>query len=88
MQVADQRADAIGRVLLGFADLLELLARLHEVALVEQLARDVHLDREPEEHLGEVVVEVRRDLLPLVGTFLRHRVRERAQDLLAILELL
>ncbi len=51
------------------------------------LLRHVHLDREAEQELGEVVVQVAGDLEPLVLALLGHPVRERAEDLLAILQL-
>ena len=88
VQVSDQRTDAVGGLLLGLADLLELIANRRDVVLLEELARHVDLDREPEEHLRQVVVEVPGDLQPFVCTLLRHRVRQRLEHLLAILELL
>ena len=87
VQVPDQGADAIGRLLLRVADLLELRVELGEVLLVEQLARDVDLEREAEQDLREVVVEVAGDLKPFVGTLLGHRVRKLAKDLFTFLEL-
>ena len=44
VQVTDQRADAIGGLLLRIADLLELRVELGEILLVEELARDVDLE--------------------------------------------
>ncbi len=51
-------------------------------------ARDVHLDREAEQELREVVVEERRDLHALVLTLLGHAVRKGTQNMLAILKFL
>ena len=59
-----------------------------DLVLVEQLARHVDLDREPEQHLRQIVVQVAGDLQPLVGALLRHRVRQGLQHLLAFLQLL
>ena len=44
---------------------------------------DVHLDREPEQMLREIVVEECRDLKPFVLTLLRHAVRSIPQCPLA-----
>src|SRR3990170_7583414 len=52
------------------------------------LTRHVHLDREPEQQLREVVVKERRDLQSLVLPLFRHPVRQRAKDVFAILQLL
>jgi len=51
VQVADQRPDPVRGLLLGVLDLLELIAELFEVLLVEHLARYVDLEREPEQNL-------------------------------------
>jgi hypothetical protein len=88
VQVSDQRADAIRRLLLRCADLVELRAHVVDLSLLEELARDVHLDREPEEDLREIVVKVAGDLEAFVGTLLRHRVGECPEDLLAFLQFL
>jgi len=48
VQLTDQGADAIGRLLLGVLDLLELVAEIIEVSFVEHLAGDVNLERESE----------------------------------------
>ena len=85
MQISDQGADAVRRLLLRLADLVELHADVFGLALLEELARDVDLDRQPEEHLREIVVEVAGDLETLIGAFFRHRVREGTQNLLALL---
>jgi hypothetical protein len=85
VQVSDQRTDAIGRLLFRLADLVELCCDVLDLTLVEELARHVHLDRESEEHLREIVMEVPGDLDPLVGTLLRHRVGESAQNMLSLL---
>ena len=74
MEVADQRTDAVGGLLLGVLDLLELRPEFLEVLLVEHLASDVHLEGQSEQNLREVVVEIAGDLEPLVGPLLRHRV--------------
>jgi len=50
-------------------------------------ARNVHLDREPEQRLREVVVEVVGDRLPLVVPLFGHGVRELFEDLLTLLQL-
>ena len=88
MQISDQGADAVRRLLLRLADLVELHADVFGLALLEKLARDVDLDRQPEEHLREIVVEVAGDLETFIGAFFRHRVREGTQHLLALLEFL
>ena len=88
MQVSDQRSDAIGRLLLRLADLVELPRNVLDPALLEELPGNVDLDREAEQDLCEVVMEIARDLESFVGAFLRHRVRECAKDLLSVLELL
>jgi hypothetical protein len=62
VQVADQGADPVGRLLFGLSDLLELLADLGDVALLKELAGDIDLDREAEQDLRQVVVEVSGDL--------------------------
>ena len=85
MQISDQGADAVRRLLLRLADLVELHADVFGLALLEELARDVDLDRQPEEHLREIVMEVAGDLEALIGAFFRHRVREGTQNLLALL---
>ena len=87
MQIPDQRPDAIGGLLLGLPDLVELIADRRDVVLLEELPRDVDLDREPEQDLGEVVVQVPGDLEALVGPLLRHRVREGLEHLLPLLQL-
>src|SRR5439155_720344 len=88
VQISDQRADAIGGVLLGLADLVELVADLRQVALLEKLPRDVDLNRKAEQHLRQVVVEVAGDLESLVGALFRDRVRQLVKHLLALLQLL
>ena len=45
VQVADQRTDPIRRLLLGFADLVELHADVIDIALVQQFSGDIHLQR-------------------------------------------
>ncbi len=62
VQLPDERADPVRGLLLRLADLLELLTEIHEVVLVEELARDVDLEAEPEQHLCEVVMEIAGDL--------------------------
>ena len=86
MQVPDERADPVRRLLLRIADLLELLLQIHVVALVQKLARDIDLQAQPEEDLREVVVQIAGDLEPLVGTLLSHRVRQVPKDLGRLLE--
>ncbi|HEX9124085.1 MAG TPA: hypothetical protein VF984_12155, partial [Actinomycetota bacterium] len=44
------------------------------------------MQRKLEEQLREIIVEVRRDLPPLVLPLLGHPVRQRLQNLLAILQ--
>ena len=87
MQVSDQRPDPIGRVLLRLRIFSSCIPRPPSDPSPAACG-DVDLDREAEQHLREVVVEVPRDLLSFVGPFLGHRVRERTKDLLAILEFL
>src|SRR3970040_1553637 len=50
--------------------------------------RDVDLDREAEQELGQIVVEEPCDLKALVLSLLGHAVRQSTEDLLAILKLL
>src|SRR5262245_39396373 len=88
MQVSDQGADAIRRPVLGLLDLEEQLLGLIDLAGVEMSPRDVHLDRQPEQELCEIVVEELRDLETLVSPFLRHAVRKRSQHLFSVLEFL
>jgi hypothetical protein len=76
MQVADQRSDAIRRLLLGVLDLGKLPVELGKIPFVEKLLGDVNLQGETEQDLGEVVVEVARDLETFVRPLLRHRVGE------------
>jgi hypothetical protein len=45
VQVAYQRTDPIRRLLLRFADLLELHADVIDIALIQQLSGDIHLQR-------------------------------------------
>ncbi len=88
VQVADERPDAIRGLLLGLPDLVELFRDLAQLALVHELARHVDLDRQPEQHLGQVVMEVAGDLESFVSALLRHPVRQRLENLLALLQLL
>ena len=76
MQIPDERADPIGCLLLRVTDLVELSGDVFCLSLLEELPGDVDLDREPEEHLREIIVEVPRDLESFVCPFLRHRVRK------------
>src|SRR5438105_4474983 len=57
---------------------------IDEIALVQQLSSDVELEGKAEQDLGQVVMEVPRDLEALVCTFLGHGVRELAEDLLTL----
>jgi len=75
VQFADDRPDAVGGLLLGLLDLLELISEIIELLFVEHLACDVYLEREPEQDLREVVMEIAGDREALVGPLLRHRVR-------------
>jgi hypothetical protein len=68
MQVSDQGSDAIGRLLLRFADLLQLRADVRDLPLLEELPGNVDLYRQSEQHLGKVVMEVAGDL----ETFVRR----------------
>jgi hypothetical protein len=86
VQISDQGTDAVRRLLLRLTDLVELRADVVGLALLEELARNVDLDRQPEEHLREVIMEIAGDLESLVGAFLRHRVRKRTQNLFALLQ--
>jgi hypothetical protein len=60
----------------------------HRLAGFEVAARDVHLDREAEQELREVVVEERRDLHALVLALLGHPVRKGTQNVFTILKFL
>src|SRR5688500_15116215 len=86
MQVPDERADPVRRLLLRLTDLVELEAHVVHLTLRQELACDIDLDRETEQHLSEVVVKVPGDLESFVGPFLGHRVRQRTKNLLAILK--
>ena len=44
MQIADQRPDTVGGLLLRLADLVELRAELVQIDLLQQLAGDVYLE--------------------------------------------
>src|SRR3990172_3456343 len=88
MQVADQRTDPIRGLVLRLLDLGEHLLGLAYLPSVEVLARHVDLDREPEQELGKVVMQERRDLQSLVLPLLRHPVGERTENVFAILQLL
>jgi hypothetical protein len=70
------------------ADLVELRTNVFRLTLLEQLACNIDLDGEAEQHLGEVIMEVTGDLESFVRPFLGHGVRERSKDLLAILKFL
>ena len=83
-----ERADPVRRLLLRLADLVELHAHIFGLTLLEELPRDIDLDGEAEQHLREIIVEVPGDLESFVRPFLRHRVRERTEDLLAVLKFL
>jgi hypothetical protein len=45
VQVADQRTDPIRRLLLRFADLVELHADVIDIAFIQQFSGDIHLQR-------------------------------------------
>ena len=76
MQISDKGTDPVGRLLLRMTDLVELRSHIFRLTLLQQLACDIHLDGEAEQHLSEIVVEVPGDLEPFVGPFLGHGVRE------------
>lgn len=76
MQVPDERPDPVGRLLLRVADLVELCGDVLRLALLKELASHIDLDRKPEQHLREVVVEIPSDLESFVCSFLGHRVRK------------
>jgi hypothetical protein len=88
VQVSDQRSDPVRGLLFGFTDLVELFRDVLELTLLEELPRDVDLDRKAEEHLRQIVVEVPSDLQALVGSFFCHGVRERTKDMLTLFQLL
>jgi len=88
MQVSDECTDPIRRLLLRLADLVELHADVVRLPLLEQLPRDINLDGQPEQHLGEIVMEVSSDLESFIGPLLGHGVRERTKDLLTNLKFL
>jgi methylmalonyl-CoA mutase cobalamin-binding subunit len=56
MQVSNERADAVRRAVLGVLDLAELFLDLVDLAARNVAPRHVHLDRESEQELGEIVV--------------------------------
>jgi len=87
MEVPDQGADPLRRPILRVLDLGEELLRVGEVARVEMALGDVHLDRQTEQQLSEIVVQERGDLLPFVLPLLGHPVGQGSQHLLAVLEL-
>jgi hypothetical protein len=74
MQISDERTDPVRRLLLRVTDLVELHSHVVRLTLLQQLAGNVDLNGESEQHLGEVVMEVPGDLESLVGPFLGHRV--------------
>jgi hypothetical protein len=86
MQISDERTDPVRCLLLRMADLVELRSNVFGLTLLQQLARNIDLDRESEQHLGEVVMQVPGDLKSFVRSFLGHRVRERTKDLFAVLQ--
>src|SRR5207344_2733835 len=88
VQVSDQGTDTFGGAALGLLDLEQEFFRVIQLPGFEMTARDVHLYREAEQELREVVVEERRDLHALVLTLLRHAVRQCAENVFAILEFL
>jgi len=88
MQISDERTDPIRGLLFGLTDLVELEAHVFRLTLLQELARDIDLDREPEQHLCQVIMEVPGDLEAFVRPFLGHRVRKRTKNLLAILQFL
>ena len=88
VQVSDQGADTFGGAVLGLLDLEEQLLGVIDLAGFEVAARDVHLDREPEQELREVVMEERRDLHAFVLALFGHPVRKGTQNMFAILEFL
>src|SRR4029453_12804862 len=88
VQVSDQSADTFGGAVLGLLDLDEQLLRVIDLAGFEVATCDVDLDRQPEQELREIVMEERRDLHALVLALFGHPVRERAENLFAILKLL
>src|SRR3954468_20004730 len=87
MEFAHEPSDAIGGSVLRLLDLRERLLGLGELPGREVSACDVHLDRQPEQELREIVVEECGDLLAFVLPLLGHPVRERPEHLLAILKL-
>jgi hypothetical protein len=56
MQVSNERADAVGRSVLGVFDFRKLLLDLVDLAARNVTPRDVHLDRQSKQELGEIVV--------------------------------
>jgi len=75
VQLSGQGAHALRGPVLRLLDLHQELLGLADLARVEMPPRYVDLDRESEQELREIVVQERRDLHPLVPTFLGHAVR-------------
>ncbi|HET9249155.1 MAG TPA: hypothetical protein VFP13_04340, partial [Actinomycetota bacterium] len=67
VQVSDQCSDPVGGLLLRLADLVELSRDVFDLALLEELPGHVDLDREAEQDLREIVVEIAGDLQSFVG---------------------
>jgi hypothetical protein len=87
VQVSDERADGVGRLLFGRADAVQIFEHGIRLALEQALLGHFDLQREAEEHLGEVVVEICRDLHPFVLPLFRHPVRQRPHDSFPVFEL-
>jgi hypothetical protein len=62
VQVTDQRADPIGRLVLRLLDLGGRLLSVVDPPSIEVLTCHVHLDRESEQQLSQIVVQERSDL--------------------------
>jgi len=88
VQVSDQCADTFGGAVFGLFDLEQEFFRVINLPGFEMTTRHVHLDREAEQELREVVMKKRRDLHAFVLPFLGHPVGERTENMLAILQLL
>ncbi|HEX6331437.1 MAG TPA: hypothetical protein VF129_09165, partial [Actinomycetota bacterium] len=86
VQVPDQCADPIRGSVLRLLDVTEESLRFLQFAGIEMAARHVDLDREPEQKLREIVVQESGDLQAFVLPLLGHPIRERAEDLLTVLQ--
>ena len=74
MKVSDQGTDGIGGLVLGRGDAFEVLENAAELTRRETLLGHLDLEVEAEKHLREIVVQVGRDLHPLVLSLLCHPV--------------